>query len=88
MTYRILCESNFYQGAVIYAGTLELNISSCPTAPCKANDLLPNAEHKPETINADLLALEGVTLPQKIVSFLNLTRAFCDHIEAYPAWRM
>lgn len=34
--------------------------------------ILPDAAHKPETLNAALLQTEGVTLPQKIVSFLGL----------------
>ncbi len=36
--------------------------------------ILAGAEHKPETLNAALLATEGVTLPQKIVMFLGLDR--------------
>ncbi len=35
--------------------------------------ILPGAEHKPETLNAVLLATENVTLPQKIVAFLGLS---------------
>lgn len=119
MTYRMLCETNLYQGAAIYSGTLAIDIDRCPMAAGKpilalhgAKDknlppegghtksglnkktnyrsqdytisvfknsganythiMLPNAAHKPETINADLLAIEGVSLPQKIVSFLHL----------------
>lgn len=119
MTYRMLCESNVYKGAVIYAGTLELDTSSCPVARGKSilalhgakdenvppaggytiiginkntnyrsqdytirvftnsganytHTMLPNAAHMPETINADLIATQNVTLPQKIVTFLGL----------------
>lgn len=36
--------------------------------------LLPEAEHRPETINAALLATKGLTLPGEIVSFLGLER--------------
>lgn len=121
MTYRMLCETNVYQGGVIYAGALAMNVDRCPMAAGKpilaihgakdenlpseggytkkgvskrtnhrsqeytigvfknsganyTHTMLPNAAHKPESINADLLTTENVTLPQKIVSFLQLDR--------------
>jgi poly(3-hydroxybutyrate) depolymerase len=119
MTYRMLCESDLYQGGVAYAGALEIDVTTCPKAKGKpilglhgAQDknvpvegghtdtginsktdyrsqqytqdvfnrsgaaythiLLPNAQHRPETINADLIKLYNTTLPQTIVSFLRL----------------
>lgn len=121
MTYRMLCDSNLYNAAAIYAGTLEIKADTCPYVRGKhilalhgaldenvpiqgghtqvgvnrktdytsqeytasvftrsganyTHIVLPNATHKPESINADLLATEKVTLPQKIVTFLGLDR--------------
>lgn len=37
--------------------------------------VLPNAEHSPETLNTVLLEKEGLTLPQKIVSYLGLDKS-------------
>jgi poly(3-hydroxybutyrate) depolymerase len=121
MTYRMLCQSNVYNGAVVYAAVLATNVESCPSARGKrilaihgakddnipieggnprkgfnkdtiyysqdhttkvfkgsgadyTHQVLPNAEHKPDTINDDLQAAEGVSLPQKIVIFLKLNQ--------------
>jgi poly(3-hydroxybutyrate) depolymerase len=36
--------------------------------------ILPEAQHRPETLNAALIKAENVTLPQKIVTYLGLDR--------------